>query len=513
MMPPSDWYLSLLPHLAGLVPLLPLLAAAGIGLHVLSGKALGDEGERPTARLASGAALGGLLLMLGFDALALVHALPGRVLLGSWFESGAVSIPLSLMLDGLGLAIGTLVALIAWITLRFSVTYLHREAGFHRFFLALCLFVAGMQLIVLASNAVLAFVGWELAGVSSYLLIGYAYERSTATGNALFAFVANRIGDAGFILSIALCLGWLGTTEWQALGMGGALDKVTARLMLFGFILAAVAKSAQVPFSPWIARALEGPTPSSAIFYGAVMVHAGVYLVIRLEPALIRVPDIMFYVAVVGGVTALYGYVVGLVQTDVKSALVFATTTQVGLMFVACGMGWFELAAWHLGLHAAWRAYQFLMAPSYMHMVSEPARRPPRLLSGRRWLYTAALQRFWLDHLAHALLVRPVRTVGRDARALDDQVLSRLVGMSDPSRGEGASDGNVILGRGLAGRVLVWAADHLHDVESRLLLQRSDGAALRVLRRTGTALLVVEALLEQPRYLLLLVLITFAVIL
>jgi NADH:ubiquinone oxidoreductase subunit 5 (subunit L)/multisubunit Na+/H+ antiporter MnhA subunit len=512
-MPPPDWFVALAPQLAGLVPLLPVLAAAGIAAHASGGQAPGDAGERPTARMAVGAVLGALALMLGLDLLALLHALPGHVLIGNWFASGDVTIPLSLMLDRMGLALGTLVALIAWITLRFSVNYLHREPGFHRFFLAMSLFVAGMQLIVLAANAVLAFVGWELAGVSSYLLIGYAYERPTAIGNALFAFVANRIGDAGFVLSIALCVWWLGTTEWQALALGGALDKVTARLLLFGFVVAAFAKSAQVPFSPWIARALEGPTPSSAIFYGAVMVHAGVYLVIRLEPVLVQVPDIMVYVAGAGAATALYGYFAGLVQTDVKSALIFGTTTQVGLMFVACGMGWFELAAWHLGLHMAWRAYQFLMAPSYMHLVAEPARPAPRWLSAWRWLYTAALQRFWLDHLAQALIVRPVQTVGRDARALDDRVLSRLVGMADPLRGEGARDEDVILGRGVAGRALVWAADHLHNVESRLLLRRSDGAASRVLRRVGEALLVVEALLEQPRYLLLLVLITFAVIL
>ena len=194
-------------------------------------------------------------------------------------------------------------ALIGVVTLRFSRNYLHREIGFHRFFIFMCLFLAGMLLIVLSGNAVFTFVGWELAGVSSWLLIGYAYDRPIATGNALWAFITNRIGDAGFILGISLAAWWLGTVEWSGLAawaQGDSFDKISARLILFGFLIAAVAKSAQLPFASWIARALEGPTPSSAIFYGAVMVHAGVYLVLRLEPVLLQVPDVMVYLAVLG---------------------------------------------------------------------------------------------------------------------------------------------------------------------------------------------------------------------
>ena len=500
-----------------LIPLLPLLAAGGIAVYVLLGRAYGDNSddrEPPTARLAEGAAWLALIGLLALDGLALREGAPGAVVVGTWFESGRFSVPVSFILDGLSLAFATLVALIGVVTLRFSRTYLHRELGFHRFFFGMSLFLAGMLLIVLAGNAALTFVGWELAGLSSWLLIGYAYERPTATGNALYAFLTNRIGDAGFLLGISLAAWWLGTIEWSGMAAwandAAHFDKVTARLLLFGFLVAAVAKSAQLPFSAWIARALEGPTPSSAIFYGAVMVHAGVYLTIRLAPLLVQVPDIMAYLAVIGGATALYGWLAGLTQTDVKSALVFATTTQVGLMFLACGLGWFEFAAWHMGLHAAWRAYQFLLAPSYMHLVSEKAKPAPRWLAGRQWLYTAALQRFWLEHFAQGALIRPAAEVARDMRALDDKVLSHRVGMP-PCCGGAAAD--VIRGQGLAGRLLAWLADRLHHLESYLVLHRADGPLTRIMKSVGVYLLVLEALLERPRYLVLLVAATFVVIL
>ncbi len=490
-----------------LVPVLPLLAAALIGGRTLGGRAQGDAAERPTARLATGAGGLVLLLLLALDAVALASGAPGQVELGSWFASGAFRVPVSFTLDGLSLPLATLAAFVGWLTLRFSVNYLHREAGFHRFFLALCLFLAGMQLILLAGNAVLAFVGWELAGISSWLLIGYAYDRPTATGNALRAFVTNRVGDAGFLAGILLAALWLGTVEWPGITAPGRLGTLPAGILALGFVTAALAKSAQVPFSPWIARALEGPTPSSAIFYGSLMVHAGVYLLLRLEPLLVQAPAVMALVAALGLLTALYGWLGGLTQTDVKSTLLFATTTQVGLMFLACGLGWFTLAAWHLGLHALWRAYQFLLSPAYMHLVHGPAKHAPSWIARRQSLYTAALQRFWLEPLSEWLLVRPTRGIARDVRALDDSVVSRLVGLPDEDTQ------GVAHGRGVAGRLLAWSAARLHHFEARLVLQEGGGPLARLLRQVGGYLTVVEALLERPRYLLLLVMATFVVIL
>lgn len=502
--------------LALLVPLLPLLAAGGVAVYVLAGQAAGDAGEAPTARLVEGAAWLALLILLMLDVLALSAGFPGHVAVGIWFSSGELVMPISWMLDGLALGFATLVALIGAVTLRFSRHYLHREAGFHRFFLLMALFLAGMLLIVLAGNVVLTFVGWELCGLSSYLLIGYAYERPTAGANALHAFLSNRIGDAGFILGISLAAWWLGSFEWSELaawaGRIQGFDKVQARLLLFGFLLAAVAKSAQLPLASWIARALEGPTPSSAIFYGALMVHAGVYLTLRLEPILVQVPDIMVYLALIGAATAAYGWLAGLAQTDVKSALVFATTTQVGLMFLACGLGWFQLAAWHMGLHAAWRAWQFLLAPSYMHLVGNKAAPAPAWLARSPWLYTAALQRFWLEHLAASVVIRPTLALGQDMRKLDDRILAQLAGMPDRWRSSVDAD-EVIRGHGLAGRLLVGLADRLHRLEAYFVMQDAESRLTRLLRAGGAYLQVFEALLERPRYLILAIILTFAVIL
>ena len=494
-----------------IVPLLPLLASAGIAAHVLSGRANGDAGEVFTTRLSIGIAATSLILLLLCDAIAIADGPPGWILAGTWFSSGTFVFPIAFAINTASLVFATGVAFLGWVTIRFSVYYLHREDGCHRFFLVLGLFLSGMQIIVLAGNALLTFVGWEFCGISSYLLIGYAYERPAATDNALFAFVANRIGDVGFLMGLTVAILAIGTTDWNDLAQWVAnpsFDKVTARLIVLGLLTAAVAKSAQLPFAPWIARALEGPTPSSAIFYGAVMVHAGVWLLIRLEPVLTQLPDILRWIAGVGLLTAIYGWVVGLVQTDVKSALMFATTTQVGLMFLECGLGWFTLATWHLGLHALWRSWQFLMAPSYMHLVgiSRPARVPAWLVH-RQGLWTAALQRFWLDPMALALLARPVIRIGQDLHAFDEHVVAPIVGvpsshpMGDP----------IIRGYGLAGRILLWISARCQSSERWLIL--GDNAWMReMLRETSTIFLVIEELLEQPRYLLVFIIATLAVV-
>src|SRR5574343_48140 len=337
-----------------LVPALPLFVVVINGARVLLGRARGDAAEPLTARLSSLAAFGGLLLLLAIDAMALSQGAPVHRILGHWFGSGNWAATISFMLDPLSLTLATLTALIGWLVVRFSANYLHREAGFHRFFIRLSFFLAGIQLVLLAGNGLLAFVGWEMCGVSSFLLIGYAWHRPVATGNALFAFVTNRGGDAGFLLGLGLAATWLGGFEWTAL-----------------------AQASQMPFSAWLSRALEGPTPSSAIFYGAVMVHAGVYLMLRLEPLLVQVPDVMFGLVVAGALTALYAWLCGLVQTDVKSALIFGTLFQVSLMFVAIGLGWSTLALVHLCLHACWRAWQFLVAPSWLVLSRSPLPPPP----------------------------------------------------------------------------------------------------------------------------------------
>lgn len=502
-------------RLVWLVPLLPLLAALLISLRMLFGQDAGDAAEPDTASLASGAALGALLLLLVFAGAALGGAPHETWMFGDWLLLGTVPVRFSFILDAKSLPFACLLSLIAWLALRFSTSYLHREPGFHRFFLGMSLFLSGMLFIVLAGNVVLTFVGWELAGLSSWLLIGYARQRPQATGNALFVFLGNRAGDAGFLLGIALAVSWAGTLEWSQLGQT-PLERVNLRLMLLGFVLAAFVKSAQWPFSPWIARALEGPTPSSAVFYGSLMVHAGVYLLLRLEPMLVQVPDLMALLVAVGLLTALYAHLCALVQSDVKSALAFSTLTQLGLMVLACGLGWFTLAAWHLCLHAAWRAWQWLLAPAWLTLAVSPVRPVPAWLARRPRLYVAALQRFWIEPLAEDLLTRPTLALGADMRALDERVIDRLVGAPREEDGRAvpglAEAAGLIRGHGLPGRVLFQLAEALQRFENHLLLS-GGGALAQALRHTGDYMAALELLLENPRYLMLMVMATFVVIL
>ena len=504
--------MALLPDLAWLVPGLPLLALSIVGLRVLLGRAAGDAGEPLSARLCALAALGSLFVLLALDFYALRHGAPGQRQLGIWFASGKWQGTFSFLLDPLALAVATVAALIGWLAMRFAANYLHREPGFQRFFIVLSLFLAGIQLVFLAGNGLLAFVGWEMCGVASFLLIGYAWQRPLATGNALFAFVVNRAGDAGFLLGLGFAAAWLGSFEWPVLTASGQLPLVTARLLLLGFVVAALVKSAQLPFTPWIARALEGPTPSSAIFYGALLVHAGVFLLLRLAPLLAQVPDVQFALVVIGALTALYAWLCGLVQTDVKSALIFATVFQVALMVVAIGLGWTTLATIHLCLHAAWRAWQFLLAPSWLVLTSGRPAPPPAWLGRWQWLYTAALERFWLDRLALVLLAKPTGLFAQDLRAFEENFIDRALGQPGQGRALRA-ERPLIAGDGLAGRALASLAERLQALEIHLSLRGRGGLGEKLLQRAGAYLRIVENLLEQPRYLIMAVLATFVVIL
>ena len=490
-----------------LVPLLPLLAALWIAIGYAFGGNRGEAGEKPTSRIALLASGLSLLIILVIDVMSLNYgAAPGQVVLGQWLAVGDFALNISFTLDTLGLAMTTLVALIAFLTLRFSVNYMHREAGFQRFFLVMSLFSGAMLLIVSAGNTALLFVGWELAGVSSYLLIAYVFERPTATANATRAFVTNRIGDAGLILALFLAIVWFGGVEWPTLLDGAAeLDSLGAALLTGAFLIAALAKSAQFPFTPWIGRALEGPTPSSAIFYGSLMVHAGVYLLLRLEPLLTQVPTLSLLIIILGLLSALYGWLGAQVQSDVKLSLMFATTAQVGLMFIEIGLGWYELATVHLLVHASWRALQFLSAPSILMQSEQAAKVVPDWLRKRRRLYHAALQRFWLDDVSDGLLLHPTESLAREVERFDAAVVNRVAGHV-----QGHSE--IGTGRGIAGRAMEWLAVRLEWLEDNLILRSGGEGLLALIGHIGKQAQRIEKLLEQPRYLWLMIMATLVVI-
>ena len=511
-------------------PLLPILGAFWIAIGFIFGWNRGEKGEKETARVSLFAITASFLIIIGFDIAALLGKLDSpNIIVGTWLSTGDYQTNISFLLDSLSLTMATLVSFISLIVTKFSINYLHREAGFQRFFIVLSVFNTAMLLIVLAGNAALTFIAWELAGVSSFLLIAYSWHRDVATANAVRAFVTNRIGDTGFVLGIAFSFFWLGTVEWSEMPSVIEKENISAihvGVIIFGFMIAAFAKSAQFPFSAWITRALEGPTPSSAVFYGALMVHAGVYLLLRLQPLLESNPAILIIIMLVGIITAAYGYIVGLVQTDVKSSFMFSTLSQVGLMLVWIGNGWFTLALIHLVFHAIWRAYQFLHAPSFMQQVSRPARPVPQWLNRKTWLYTAALQRFWLDGISDWLLTKPTKTLAHEAQIFDEQVVDRLTGiqshsniLSTLSHWEAQQQGKVVLknevgqGNGLFGSLMQSAASALHWFEERLVLKGSGEGLIKLIQYLGKYLENIDHLLMQPRYLLVLIMATFVVIL
>jgi NADH:ubiquinone oxidoreductase subunit 2 (subunit N) len=511
-----------------LVPGLPLLAACWIACGTLFGWSRGEEGERGTVFAAQLAGFLSLLLLLVLDvAFALGDGAARQLVLFPWLHSGMYMAYVSFTLDGLSLSVATVIALITLLVTRFSVNYLHREAGFQRFFMVLALFAAAMQLITLAGSAVLAFVGWELAGASSYLLIGYNWQSKTATNNATRAFVTNRLGDAGFMLGMFMAFTWFRSTEWNVLlAPSSGVPSLMIGITALGFMAAALVKSAQFPFSAWITRALEGPTPSSTVFYGAVMVHAGIYLLLRIHPLLEQVPALQYLLMLVGILTILYGWLGGMVQTDIKTSLLFSTLGQTGLMLVEISVGWYMLALLHLLFHAVWRAYQFLHSPSFaLHVDWQAAPKAPAWLGRCHWLHVAALQRFWLDPLTDWLLVKPTQALSQETQVFDGQILDKLSGtpiyhsgisslaeMQALQQGTLRLESSIGVGSGLFGKLMQWAAEQLEWLEQRLLLQQDGGKAKETLEVLGRYLDRIDRLLTQPRYLVLLVAVTLVVI-
>lgn len=512
-----------------LIPLMPLLAAVIIGLGTLFGIVKGETGEPVTAFIANWTITMAALLGLALSGADWLHYNTGVWVLGSWFNSDTFIVDFNFISTGFSVKLAALFAVLLSVISRFSVNYMHRETGYHRFFFIFSLFASAVLLLVLSGNALVTFLGWEVAGFCSYLLIAYAYDRPTAALNATRVFITNRIGDAGFILGIGLSFIWVENSNWAGIQEASAnLTKGEIAAIALCFIVAAMAKSAQLPFSPWLARAMEGPTPSSAAFYGAIMIHSGVYLIILLEPLISQSPLARGLLIFTGATTSLYSYMSGLTQTDAKSSQAFATTGQLGLMFLECGLGLWNLASWHLCAHAVVRCYLILTAPSLMFNVKDnPVKPVSAVLAGKRWLFVAALQRFWVEQITDWTLVKPVRHLAKDLSYFDDNVIDRLIGIPAPAintasslaqleeRALGArlesSDAHFTSGTGLVASVTSRFAGMVHWFEDRFVLQGISKDSLHVGRELGHWANKFETQVLRPRYLVLLVFITLLV--
>ena len=374
------------------------------------------------------ACLAGLAALL--SNLAASHASAVAVTFGNGFAVQDYEFPLVLMADRLSLPFLVMTLALSGLIGQFSATYLHRENGFFRFFLLLHLFAFGSLLAFAAASFDLLIAGWELVGITSVLLIAFFDQRAAPVENSLRVFAVYRASDIGLLLGVFALHKWAGKATF-ANGMP-ALNSRQATIVCLFLLLAAAGKAAQIPFSGWLPRAMEGPTPSSAIFYGGISIHAGAYLLLRAQPLLAQSPAAAACVILIGAATAIYGTIVGRASADAKTSLAFASLTQVGVIFVEIGIGLRWVAIAHILGHALVRTLQFLRSPSMLHdyhrmhsavggEISPTGRHLEELIpeNAQMWLYRWALDRGHLDTILDRWFVHPLLQISGSFARLD----------------------------------------------------------------------------------------------
>jgi NADH-quinone oxidoreductase subunit L len=380
-----------------IIPLLPLLGSAINGLF----------GARWSNKIVTTVAVGstGLSFAAALEAVREFSQLspeqiPWVKQYFSWIAAGSFRAGFDLQIDQLTVVMLMVVTGVGWLIHIYATGYMAHEGGYYRFFSYLNLFMFFMLILVMAANYVLLFVGWEGVGLSSYLLIGFYFLKKSAADAGKKAFIVNRIGDFGFMLGMFLLFRTFGTLDFVALfdkaghwppeAMGQLGTFTIACLLLF---MGACGKSAQLPLYVWLPDAMEGPTPVSALIHAATMVTAGVYVVARSHLLFTHAPTAMLVVAVVGCATAIFAATIGLVQTDIKRVLAYSTVSQLGYMFLACGVGAFSAGIFHLMTHAFFKALLFLAAGSVIHAIGgeQDMRHMGGLSKKIRWTYTTML--------------------------------------------------------------------------------------------------------------------------
>ncbi|HEX4001125.1 MAG TPA: NADH-quinone oxidoreductase subunit L [Candidatus Acidoferrales bacterium] len=288
----------------------------------------------------------------------------------TWMIAGPFRVDFALQVDQLTVVMLLVVSFVGMLIHIYSTGYMAHEGGYYRFFSYLNLFMFFMLTLVLAANLIVMFVGWEGVGLCSYLLIGFWFLKKSAADAGKKAFITTRIGDVGFTIGILFVFATFNTVDFQAIFksvVASPVPEATLTTICILLFLGAVGKSAQLPLYVWLPDAMEGPTPISALIHAATMVTAGVYMVARMNPLFSRAPIAMLVVAIVGALTAFYAATIGLMQTDIKKVLAYSTVSQLGYMFLGCGVGAYAAGIFHLMTHAFFKGLLFLCAGSVIH--------------------------------------------------------------------------------------------------------------------------------------------------
>ncbi len=353
--------------------MIPLLPLAGAGINGFLGRHSSKKAITTVALFFCGAAFAmALFVASGFSS----QAAPYYYDLAHWMRSGNFQVDFSFYLDQLSLVMLLVVTGVGFLIHIYSVGYMWDDDGYYRFMCYLNLFMFFMLTLVLAKNYLVMFIGWEGVGLASYLLIGFWFIKDSAAAAGKKAFIVNRIGDFGFLIALFLMIQHFGSLDFTRVfgavqplpvenGSGGFLTAIGLLLMV-----GAAGKSAQIPLYIWLPDAMEGPTPVSALIHAATMVTAGVYMVARSHTIFEHAPSAMMVVAIVGTLTALFAATIGIAQTDIKKVLAYSTVSQLGYMFMACGVGAFSAGVFHLMTHAFFKGLLFLAAGSVIHGIA-----------------------------------------------------------------------------------------------------------------------------------------------
>ncbi|MEP7064163.1 MAG: NADH-quinone oxidoreductase subunit L [Betaproteobacteria bacterium] len=351
------------------VPLAPLVAALVVGLF----------GPKLGRRLSHTLCIAGVAVaMVASFAIARdVHA--GHVFNGdvyTWLQSGSLKLSIGFLIDPLTVTMMMVVTFVSLMVHIYTIGYMADDPGYTRFFSYISLFTFSMLMLVMGNNFLQLFFGWEAVGLVSYLLIGFWYTRPTAIYANLKAFLANRVGDFGFILGIGLVFAYFGTLDYApvfaragslaatTLDMGGGHAPLLVSVICICLFIGAMGKSAQVPLHVWLPDSMEGPTPISALIHAATMVTAGIFMVARMSPLFELSDAALSFVTVIGATTALFMAFLGIVQNDIKRVIAYSTLSQLGYMTVALGVSAYSAAIFHLMTHAFFKALLFLAAGS-----------------------------------------------------------------------------------------------------------------------------------------------------